>query len=398
MIRISNAERRARLARRHRLVGGERSDDVAAITDAVVCLHSSDPASVYLSAAARMGTPGIAATAAALFDDRSIVRHHAMRRTLWVMTPGTARAAHAACTVKIAAAQRKQTVALIESSGIARDGSAWYDAARAEVLATLTESGSATTRELGRAVPALTAKLHLAVGKPYQGTQSAHSRILTNLGFDGAIVRGRQSGSWITAEYAWAVMDTWLEGGVVGMETGAGATALLTRYLDRFGPATTADITWWTGWTQTLARRSLDAIGATPVQLEDGRDAWVLPGDEHAPDAVDPWVAFLPGLDPTTMGWKERSWYLGDHATFGRDVFDRNGNGGPTIWVDGQVVGAWVQRPDGAIATEYFTSVPTRRRRALAAAEEELRSTVGDTRFKLRFPGPVHQALLAAAR
>ena len=55
------SERRARLARRHRLVPSTRTDDVAAIADSLVALHSSDPVSVFLSAMARMRHPSIAA-------------------------------------------------------------------------------------------------------------------------------------------------------------------------------------------------------------------------------------------------------------------------------------------------------------------------------------------------
>ncbi len=53
---IGTDERRARLARRHLLLPSLRTDDVAAIADAVVALHSTDPVTVHLSAMQRMGT------------------------------------------------------------------------------------------------------------------------------------------------------------------------------------------------------------------------------------------------------------------------------------------------------------------------------------------------------
>ena len=75
--RITVGERRARLARRHRLVPPTRTDDVAAIADAVVALHSSDPASVFLSALARMRHPSISAVeAAARCDIPVVVTYH----------------------------------------------------------------------------------------------------------------------------------------------------------------------------------------------------------------------------------------------------------------------------------------------------------------------------------
>ena len=67
-------------------------------------------------------------------------------------------------------------------------------------------------------------------------------------------------------------------------------------------------------------------------------------------------VALLPGLDPTVMGRKERSWYLGEHVS---ELFDRNGNASPTVWANGQVVGGWARRSDGEIVIELLEPVAT---------------------------------------
>ena len=52
-------------------------------------------------------------------------------------------------------------------------------------------------------------------------------------------------------------------------------------------------------------------------------------------------MALLPALDPTAMGWAQRSWYVGEHHA---SLFDRSGNIGPTVWIDGRIVGGWAQR------------------------------------------------------
>ena len=99
--KIAVEERRARLADRHRLLPRARTDDLTAIADGVVALHSTDPVTVYLSAMVRMVHPSIAAIEHALYADRSLIRHHAMRRTLWVATPPVVRQMHAAATRKL---------------------------------------------------------------------------------------------------------------------------------------------------------------------------------------------------------------------------------------------------------------------------------------------------------
>ena len=96
--------------------------------------------------------------------------------------------------------------------------------------------------------------------------------------------------------------------------------------------------------------------------------AWLAADDLDAVRGSPKWVALLPGLDPTTMGWKDRSWYL--EAGVASRIVDRNGNAGPTIWVDGRVVGSWVQRKDGTIALGWLTDVPPVRRAQVEATRE----------------------------
>jgi hypothetical protein len=400
--KITDAQRRARLATRHRLVPATRIDDVAAITDSIVALHSTDPSTVYLSAMARMKRPSVDAVSRALYDDRSVVRHHAMRRTLWVFTPQMARWAHAACTAALATTQWKRLAKMAEDSGVAIDGAAWAAAARTDVLGALTSMGTATARQLGKAVPALTQKLHLAIGTSNTAIQGAHTRVLLNLGFDGAIVRGRPSGSWNTSEYPWSVTEQWLSGGIAGADAETAVAELARNYLARFGPVTLADIQWWAGWTLGTTRRALSAIGAVEVDLDaksGGGVGWVLPDDLDDIDSpvldAPPWIAFLPALDSTTMGWKQRTWYLGDLATFGGPVFDVNGNAGPTIWVDGRVVGGWAQRKSGELAYRLLADVPTKRVKAIGREAERLRELIGDVRVNARFPAPIQKELLA---
>jgi hypothetical protein len=69
------------------------------------------------------------------------------------------------------------------------------------------------------------------------------------------------------------------------------------------------------------------------------------------------------------------------------------GNAGPTIWVDGRVVGVWDQCPDGEIRTHHFEDLPRRRRAEIDRRAGELAEMIGDTRFTVRFPSPVSTAL-----
>jgi hypothetical protein len=286
---------------------------------------------------------------------------------------------------------------MVEDSGVASNGAAWAEVASADTLAALTSLGTATARRVGRAVPELTQKLHLNVGGKNVAIGGAHTRLLLNLGFAGAIVRGRPSGSWINSEYPWSVAEGWIPGGLVGDDADSGAAELARNYLARFGPASTADLQWWAGWTAGTTKRALAAIDAVEVDLDDGSGGgvgWVLPDDTGDVDST-PWIAFLPALDSTTMGWKNRAWYLGDLARFGSTVFDTNGNAGPTIWVDGRVVGGWAQRKSGEIAFKLLADLPAKRVKSISAEADRLRDLIGEARVNVRFPAPMQKELLA---
>jgi hypothetical protein len=119
-----------------------------------------------------------------------------------------------------------------------------------------------------------------------------------------------------------------------------------------------------------VVRRALGDLGAVSVVLDDGGTGWVLPGDEEPGPPVSPWAALLPVLDPTTMGWKQRDFYL-DPAD-APHLFDAVGNAGTTAWWNGRVVGAWVQAADASVRVIHRSDPGPDGRAALAAQAERL--------------------------
>lgn len=120
---------------------------------------------------------------------------------------------------------------------------------------------------------------------------------------------------------------------------------------------------WWLGATKGIVRSALAAVAAEQVMLDSGATGWVLPGDTERTEDPGEWVALLPVLDPTLMGWRERAWYL-DPAHVPH-LFDTNGNGGTTAWWNGRVVGAWVQDDDAVVRVLLGEDLPVHARRAL---------------------------------
>jgi hypothetical protein len=376
---------------RHHLAPRAHVADVARLAGDLVGLHGSDPATVFLSAAARLRKPAGAfrALERALYDDRTLVRTLCMRRTMFVVPLDVVPIVQAACTDPLVPGERKRLVRLIEEQEVASDGARWLRRVEAKTLAELEARGEATGSELSKAVPELRVQLSFGEGTRWAGTVGMTTRVLFLLSTEQRVVRGRPKGSWTSSQFRWSPIEAWLPGGVPSMAADAARAELVRRWLAAFGPATATDLKWWTGWTVAQTKAALAAVRAVEVGLEAGA-GWVLPGDDGPVRAPAPWVSLLPALDSTSMGWRERGWYLGDHA---RSLFDTNGNAGPTVWLDGRVVGGWAQRRSGEVAHQLLEDVGRDAVKAVEAAAAELESRLRDVRVTPRFPTPLQKKL-----
>ena len=384
---ISTAERRARLGLRHFLAAPAPSVEAAAA--GLVGLHSSDPTTVYLSARARLADMIREDLEGALYERRTVVRILGMRATLFVTTPELAGMIDAACTKAIAAAERRRVTRLLEEQGVATDGAAWIRAAVRDTMAALHEHGELAGAQLTKLVPALGTKLRFGSGK-WAADVGMTTRIVFLLAAEGTIVRARPRGTWISGQYRWTPTDVWLGAPLPSIPIAEASARLLRAWLGAFGPATSADIRWWTGWSGRQTNAALEAIHVEEVALDDGVAAFVLADDAGPVRSRRRWVAFLPGLDPTTMGWKERDWYLGPH---GPVLFDRNGNAGPTVWADGRVVGGWSQGPDGAVVFRLLEPVDAATRKRIDAERDRLTTWFDGVRVTPRFRTPLEKEL-----
>ena len=375
-------QRRARLGVRHGLAPGHRATDVVHAADRLIGLHASDPVTPFLAARARVDGMVPADLERALYDDETLTKHLCMRRTLFVVSGEVLPVVHAACTAELVPRERKRLAKLIEEGGVARDGSRWIRDAQRRVLAALDELGPSTGAELSRAVPKIRKKVGFGEGKQWGGEIGLSTRIYGQLAIEGRIRRGRPS-SWTSSMHRWEHTDPPAE-----MEPAAAVAELVRRWLASFGPATEADVAWWTGLGVTKIRPALAAVGAVEVDLDEGT-GYLLPDDLEPVPRPEPWAALLPALDPTAMGWKHRGWYLGEHR---EALFDRNGNIGPTIWCDGRIVGGWALH-EGRIRHQLLEDVGGEASDQVDAEVAALESWLGEATFKPRFPTPLDREL-----
>jgi hypothetical protein len=388
------AERRRRLVVRHHL--DRPATTVERVAGDLVGLHSSDPASVVLSLRARVDPFAVRDLEDALYERRSLLRMLAMRRTMFVVPLDLAAVMEAACTQALVTGERRKLVQMLEEAGVTDDVETWIDRVRDETLAALAAAdGPLPASALTKLVPDLARQLRVAVGKKYEGTVGVSTRMLFLLSTQGDVVRTRPLGTWLSSQYRWARTEDWI-GGLPAIAPEDARAELVRRWLRAFGPGTIEDVAWWTKWTKAQVKAAFAVVGAVEVTAETGvaaeAVAWALADDLDDTalwDGPEP-VALLPALDPTVMGWRERGWYLGEHSA---QLFDRNGNAGPTVWAGGRVVGAWAQREGGKVVTALVEPVDAATASRIDGAAARLTEWMDGVRVTPRFTSPLEREL-----
>ncbi|NGN65760.1 winged helix DNA-binding domain-containing protein, partial [Streptomyces sp. A7024] len=255
---MKDAHRRARLARGHLLVPDARAARTEDVAEALVALHATDASAVLLSARARLREPAPADVERALYEDRTLVRMHAMRRTLWAVPAELVPVLHHSTTRTVARRERAMVLKQLAATGPARDA-AWLAAAEEAALAVVRDAGAegAGTAQVTDAVPALQETIVLSPGKPYESTLRVGGSVLRLLAMDGRIRRTRPLGGWSANQFRYAIAPPMPE-----LDPAAAQAEVARRWLGTYGPGSTDDLKWWTGWTVADTRRALGRIGA----------------------------------------------------------------------------------------------------------------------------------------
>jgi hypothetical protein len=382
------------LAHKQHLLPSSQLAGVVQVTRDIMALHATSATGPYLSLRARV--PGFQAgmLVDALYEQRSLARVLCMRTTLHVVlsneVPIFLRAYGDQKDGRVPAEYRGEW--LLSRAGLCQEeeAGALLEKLQSQVLEVLVESGPSTVREISQAVPELKAKIRHSVGKPYEGEFSVGSRLIPSMCVQGLMIRARPRGSWRSSLYEYAALSDWLPDLDLDSVTPEEAQTWLVRhYLSAFGPATIEDIRWWTGFTKGEVEKAIQPLTREVVEVaiegmgegylmmtEDAQrlDSEALPGA--------PYVSFLPALDPYIMGYRDRRRFLAPEHNV--HVFDRAGNAMPTVWANGQVVGAWRQRKNGEVVYGLFEEVNEEEQALLEAEAQRLEEFLGGEYLPLR--------------
>jgi DNA glycosylase AlkZ-like len=186
---------------------------------------------------------------------------------------------------------------------------------------------------------------------------------------------------------AYASPSRWV-GDVVLPEAAVAQLALLRAYLAAYGPATPANFAQWLAtspaWTKELfARADLEELEV------EGEAAWVWRGDAASAAQEVPAVRLLPYFDAFQVGSQPRRLLFPGRASERALAGSQAGNY-PVLLLDGVVGGVWHQKRSGrrmAVTVEPLSQLTTAQRAALEVEVERI-ADILDARAELTV-GPV---------
>jgi hypothetical protein len=146
---------------------------------------------------------------------------------------------------------------------------------------------------------------------------------------------------------------------------------LVRRYFTSHGPATVADLVWWSGLTMAEVKAGLEMIKAELGHEVRGKQTYWFAPSLATTEAVTPCAYLLPGFDEYLVGYRDRSATLNPLHT--PQVITSNGILNPSIVIDGQIVGTWkreLKKTSVIIQLNLFTALGDAEMQAIAVAAE----------------------------
>jgi hypothetical protein len=144
-------------------------------------------------------------------------------------------------------------------------------------------------------------------------------------------------GPRVSKQPSFVLLDEWITNHK--LLKGDEAIAELTeRYFTSHGPATIQDFCWWSGLTQTEARRGLEIIKQKLVEEKiNGQSFWMK---TTTPAKIKtPGIYLLPPFDEYLVAYKDRSAAL--ESLHSRKVFSINGIFSPVVIINGKIAAIW---------------------------------------------------------
>jgi hypothetical protein len=189
--------------------------------------------------------------------------------------------------------------------------------------------------------------------------------IMMNAELDGLVCNGKRKGKQIT----YALLEERVSKPKSKLSREEGLAKLALRYFESHGPATVLDFSWWSGFSPTVCKSTINAI---KLQLSciaiDNQDYWVGKTNQDVGHFQES-VHFLPAFDEILISYKTReASILIEHQS---KAFTNNGIFKPIIVENGKVIGTWkrtIKKDHTKIETQFFNETAMHKKKILFEA------------------------------
>lgn len=301
----------------------------------------------------------------ALWKERTLVKTWAMRGTLHLVTPDDLPLISAARS----AFPIKRPPSYYTYHGVTPEE---YDAIIDGVARALSDE-PLTREQLAQGVAELAGMPNLQ-----NVLLSGWGALLKPSAFRGDLCFGPNQGQNVTFVRPQSWLGEWRD-----VDPQAAIQELARRYLNAFGPATTADFKRWFGLqSEAQAKKVFKALGSEIVEVDvDGWRAWALAGERMAVRAAlvpEEVVRLLPQFDVYTVGVTRdcEPVLAAEHKA---RVYRAQGWISPVVLVDGRMEGVWEAEEKGArVKVEMFVPISETVRTGIKAEAKRLGKFLGE--------------------
>jgi hypothetical protein len=345
----------AHVLRRQHLTSDSKSDDVVQTVKDISGLYASSATTPYLSLLARAPHFRREQLDDELYVRRTLGRIRCMRKAIYILPIDLLVAAHwATRSLNVEASRR-----YLEYRGVPR---AVYEPLARQILELL------KGREL--TAPDIRHALRTSLDVP---------AVLNFMCDQGLLIRSRLERSGLDPNFCYALFsDYFPKVRLEPMGEREAAMHIVRQYLRSFGPATEADLAWWTGLGQMSTHIALQHMRGEVirVQIANREDSFLMLNTEAEacqqesplPQSV---VNLLPSHDPYLLGYQDRSRYI--EARYADRAFDQTGNVTSTILLNGRVIGVWDLIAENCLVKLFlFQTVNDEARAAIEAAAQQI--------------------------
>ncbi|WP_264535560.1 winged helix DNA-binding domain-containing protein [Flavobacterium sp. N1736] len=198
--------------------------------------------------------------------------------------------------------------------------------------------------------------------KKSSGQDFLAAAIMMHAELEGLVCNGKMKGKQIT----YALLEERVSKPKTKLNKEEGLARLAKRYFESHGPATLLDFSWWSGFSPTICKQIINAIGLQLNSVAIENQTYWFGNQINKENNFKESIHFLPAFDEILISYKSReASILLEHQS---RAFTNNGIFKPIILENSKVIGTWkrtMKKDHAKIETEFFNETESHKKAIL---------------------------------